>query len=60
MLSIKSATSSGVLVMSSGRPGIDPRPPADLQIAALADRFVHAIGDHSGKETENECDQQNL
>src|SRR6266481_2273722 len=35
---------SGVSVMSPGGPVIDPRPPADLQMATLADRFVHSGG----------------
>src|SRR5712672_2773251 len=35
---------SGVLVMSPGGPVIDRRPPADLQMAASADRFVHSVG----------------
>src|SRR3954471_5988547 len=35
---------SGVLVMSPGGPVIDRRPPADLQMAVSADRFVHSVG----------------
>src|SRR5437870_710442 len=35
---------SGVLVMSPGTPVIDPRPAADLQIAATAGGFFHSVG----------------
>jgi hypothetical protein len=39
-----SLSEAGVLVMSPGGPIIDPRSPVDVQIAASADRFVHATG----------------
>ena len=37
-------TGSGVSVMSSGGPVIDPRPAADLQMASPADRSIPPVG----------------
>jgi bacterioferritin-associated ferredoxin len=39
---------SGVSVMSSGGPVIDSRPPADLLIAALADRSIASVLPETG------------
>src|SRR5712671_1601104 len=51
---------SGVSVRSSGGPVMDPRPPVDLQMAASADHSSNSSAHYSGKEIDNECDQQNL
>src|SRR5436190_5297651 len=40
---------SGVSVMSPGRRVIDPRPAADLQMAATTGGFFHSVGHCSGK-----------
>ena len=44
---------SGVLVISPGGPVMDPRPPAGIEIAASADRIIHAVGTAIGERHRN-------